>query len=570
MKRIILVVLIVSALVVSGISCGSHRRDLPAVFGPDVLKEHQRIFAKRIEKVGGNVYSAIGYGLANSIMVVVDGGKVIIDTTESVMAASQIKAEFDKIAPGPVLAIIYTHTHADHIIGASVFYEPGIPIYAHALAPQAMNDQFASLGTTIRKRAAKQFGGELDEQTRLSNGIGPMLQLDPGPVPPLIYPTHTFSGELKLTIGGVDFVLHEAPGETRDHIFIWLPQSRVLMPGDNIYQAFPNLYSTRGVPPRPVRGWIRSLEIMRDLKPAFMTPSHTGTVSGEEEIRQLLTDYRDAIAFVHDSVIRMANQGKSPDDMVREIHLPPRLAAHPYLQEFYGKVSWSVRGIYDGYLGWFDGNPTNLSPLHPSERSEKMIPLLGGREKILAEIQRALSEKQMQWAAELSDILLFANPNDSDAKAAKAKALRYLGANEINPNARCYLISSALELEGKYKDPPPPNINAETLGGVPIEVILSTFPERLDPDKTSDVEMTVGFEFVDTQKYYALFIRKGVGEFATVRPKNPDLVFIGTEQDFKAFIIGDLSPAKALATGRIKTTGGLSKLLAFKSYLLKP
>jgi alkyl sulfatase BDS1-like metallo-beta-lactamase superfamily hydrolase len=500
----------------------------------------------------------------------VDGGKVIIDTTESLQAAREIKEEFDQIQPGPVQAIIFTHTHPDHILGASVFQAPGVPIWAHERAIQEMNDQFASLGTTLRHRGARQFGENLDPEVKIANGIGPVLRLDPGPVPPMRYPTNTFSGSTRFTLGGTVFELHEAPGETHDQIFIWLPEQKILFPGDNIYRAFPNLYAPRGVPPRPVRSWIESLGKMRLLYPEAMVPGHTEPVVGAKEIQEILISYRDGIKYLHDSVIRLANEGKTPDDMLELIKLPPHLHNHPYLQESYGKVSWAVRGIYEGYLGWFDGNPTGLDPLHPKERASRMIPMMGGAEKVLQEINRAMDSKDMQWAMELADILLHHDPANKPAKEAKAGALWSLGLEETNPNARYYLLSSALELQGRYKEPKRPVIKEETVRDVPVEILLKSIPERLDPDKTADIVTTISFDFTDSGRKFSLEIRRGVGELIEQAAKNPSLEFTSTEGDFKAFLTGALPAVSALASKRVRVTGGLSKLLAFKSYLVGP
>jgi alkyl sulfatase BDS1-like metallo-beta-lactamase superfamily hydrolase len=530
--------------------------------------EQERLFEKQIIKVCENVYCATGYALANCIMVVVDGGRVIIDTTEGVRAAREIKEAFDRVEHGPIKAIIFTHTHPDHVLGASAFHEPGVPIWAHERSIQEMNDQFATLRKTLRYRGAKQFGEHLDQDLIVPNAIGPFLRLDSGPVPPMLYPNRTFTGTTHFTLGGVTFELHEAPGETHDQIFVWLPKQRVLFPGDNIYQAFPNLYATRGVPPRPIRGWIESLEKMRGLRPEYMVPGHTSPVVGAESIQELLTVYRDAIQYLHDAVIRMANEGKSPDDMVELIKLPTHLRNHPYLQESYGKVSWSVRGIYDAYLGWFDGNPTNLNGLHPRDRASRIIPMMGGGKNILREINAAMEREEMQWAAELADILLAQDPTNVEAKKAKAAALWSLGLKETNPNARYYLLTSSLELQGSYKEPQPLVINQETLRDVPIEVLLKSFPERLDPHKTADIVMTAVFEFTDTGKTFTLTIRRGVGEVIAQQAKECDLRFTSTEKDFKALAIGGLSAVSALASKRVRVTGGLGKLMAFRSYLL--
>lgn len=567
-RLVLLPVLLVAASMLS--SCGGKEPAGDPAAMKLVSTPHRPDFSKRVEKAMENVYCAIGYSLSNCIMVVVDGGKVIIDTTESVEAASEIKALFDELAPGPVKAIIYTHSHPDHILGTSAFHEPGVPIWTHELFIEGMNDQVTSLSETLRRRGAKQFGEFLSAGQRESCGIGPTLRLDDGPMPPMIYPTHTFTGSADFIAGGVRFELHEAPGETHDQIFVWIPEWKVLFPGDNVYQAFPNLYSTRGVRPRPVRQWIASIDHMRALAPEVLVPSHTGVVKGRNQIASILTTYRDAIAFLHDSVIRMANEGRSVDDMDRLIRLPDHLRDHPYLQESYGKVSWSVRGIYDGYLGWFDGNPTSLGRLHPAERAARLLPMLGGRADVLAVVEEALGREEMQWAAELADLLLALDPGDGEAARAKATALEWLGLRDFNANASSYMITSAMELRGEYDPPPKPEIGRETLRDVPVEVIIRSLTARLKPEETADVEMTVAFAFTDTKRNFTFIIRRGVGEVNTRRAGDPDLTLTCTESDFKAFLTGTMNPVAALATGTIKVSGGIDNLLAFRSYLIRP
>ena len=119
---------------------------------------------------------------------------------------------------------------------------------------------------------------------------------------------------------------------------------------------------------------------MRALLPEHLVPSHTRAISGQDEIYETLTAYRDAIQFVHDQTVQGINRGLTPDELVEAVKLPPHLAGHPYLQEYYGKVEWSVRGIFDGYLGWFDGDAAALQPENPDTRAAAMASLAGGVE----------------------------------------------------------------------------------------------------------------------------------------------------------------------------------------------
>jgi alkyl sulfatase BDS1-like metallo-beta-lactamase superfamily hydrolase len=229
------------------------------------------------------------------------------------------------------------------------------------------------------------------------------------------------------------------PGETDDQIYIWFAKERVLFSGDNFYAAWPNLYAIRGTPYRDVRQWAESNERMLQLGAEHLVPGHTVPISGREMVRRALTDYRDAIRFVFAKTIEGINQGLTPDQLVETVR-------SPYLQPVYGHPAWAVRSIFNGYLGWFDGNPTNLFPLPPKQRAANWIKLAGGRQRILDEARRALAANEAQWAAELCDLLLATDAQASDAKQLKAAAFETLAANQFNPLARNYYLSIAQEL----------------------------------------------------------------------------------------------------------------------------
>ena len=59
-------------------------------------------------QVADGVYVAVNYALANSILLEGVDGKVIVDTTESLLAATEIAKEFNKITDKETKALIYT------------------------------------------------------------------------------------------------------------------------------------------------------------------------------------------------------------------------------------------------------------------------------------------------------------------------------------------------------------------------------------------------------------------------------------------------------------------------------
>jgi alkyl sulfatase BDS1-like metallo-beta-lactamase superfamily hydrolase len=251
---------------------------------------------------------------------------------------------------------------------------------------------------------------------------------------------------LPLTIDGVHLQLLYTPGETADGISVWLPEKRVLMPGDDFFRAFPNISPIRGARPRSPDDWIASLEKMMALEPDGVVPGHTRPVLGGAGARAALTAYRDGIKSILDQTIQGMKQGERPDELVQHVKLPSALAENPYLQEFYGGVEWTVRGIYADRLGWFDGNPTKLFPLAEKDRAAKLIALIGGPEQVLARGREALAARDFAWAAELADYVLASDSGNAIAKRIKAQALTELGERQINAIARNYYLTAATYL----------------------------------------------------------------------------------------------------------------------------
>lgn len=540
-------------------ACGKGS-DEPVVSG--ALKAHTAEFEKKVYKVTEGVHVAVGFGLANSILIEGEDGAIIVDTMESIEEARSVRAEFEKITKKPVRALVFTHNHTDHVFGSRAWADSRPDVYAHETT-DAYIDRIASVFRPITgTRAMRMFGNLLDQEGLENAGIGPRLAINDESTLGILRPNKTFRDELETTVAGVKIKLVHAPGETNDQLFVWLPEKKVLLPGDNFYRAFPNLYTIRGTPFRSLDDWVTSLDKMRAHKPEFLVPSHTRPIAGAAKIEDALRDYRDAIQYVHDQAVRGINMGRTPDDLVAAVALPPHLAASPYLQPFYGKVSWSLRSMFSGHLGWFDGNSSQLQPLPPRAEAELMERLAGGRGPLVEQAEEELENKNYQAALRLTDFILRLDPGDSTGKSVRIAALTALGRREENANARHYYLTEAIEVERGEPVRTEVKPDPATARSFPLSVYFKNLRVNLDPEASADVDTKVGFVFTDVPERYTVHVRRGVAAVSPVLEDGLDIEVRLDSNAWKEMLARLRNPATTAAGFRYEK-GGTLKFLNF-------
>ena len=418
------------------------------------MKAHPALIAqseqtkKQVVELAPGIYSAIGFAASNVHMIEGTETLTIIDTTETTKAAENILAEFRKYSSKPVGRIIYTHSHRDHISGARIFAEDqDIPIYASSIFKSDLVDvdegQIAP-NKALMRRTLMQFGIGLNNEERISLGVGPGDRPMEGMGAGFIPPTQLFDTDTDMDLDGISARLIHAPGETEDHLIVWLPEHRILFSGDNWYHAFPNLYAIRGTAYRDFQKWADSLYLMSELDAEILAPGHTQIVFGTALVKEVLLATRQAILHVMHETARGMDEGLSLDDICASLHLPEALAAKPYLQEFYGKLEWSARAFATGTLGWYDGNPTHLSSMSTRERAQQMAALAGGSAALMDTAEKA---ENPRWRLELCDHLIALG---EPAHRLKAETLEKHAEIEINATARNTYIWAAKEIRKNH------------------------------------------------------------------------------------------------------------------------
>jgi len=551
---------------------------VPVSINPE-LADHTNLYARRVYKIGSNVYSAVGWGLANIIMVEGDDGVVIVDTGQGLAQARAVLAEFRKITQKPTRAIVYTHHHADHVLGASAFASAEdiksgkIAIIAHESLEREYADENGLTADIMSMRAGSMYNSFLallrpEDAAQMNSGIGPIFTFQsPGFIPP----TQTIKDRLDTTIAGVRFQFLYVPSEASSEICAFLPDSKILLSAEVIQDhTFPNIYTLRGAKFRDPRLWFESIDKMREWPAESMVPQHGPPVEGKAEVATVLRNYRDAIQFVHDQSIRYANKGYAKEELIEVVKLPQQLAAvKPWLREFYGSVQHSAPEVYVGYLGWFDGDPISIDPMPRAEEARKLVALMGGRDRVLAEARRAYDASDRKFAAQLATYLIRIDANDLDARRLKAAVFRQLGYATINSTWRGLYLTAANVLEKKLDlERIVQARRAQRLSGdelqFPMIAHIQLLAIRLMAEQAANAALTMVLHLTDKNESYSLTLRNGILEYRARALPQADVTVSGTSAEIARLIDGIVPVEETLP--KLELTGKIDEASRFLGY----
>jgi alkyl sulfatase BDS1-like metallo-beta-lactamase superfamily hydrolase len=342
----------------------------------------------------------------------------------------------------PLAAAVYSHHHIDHVFGTALFEAEATErgwaaptVYAHRDVP----DHFRRYGRTVGWNTAinrRQFA--IDQ---------------PGFVWPSDFrqPDVTYERQLRFNRGDYHFELRHARGETDDATWTWIPELRLLHPGDLFIWAVPNAGNPQKVQ-RYLSDWGAALREMAALEPEILLSGHGLPIFGRDRIVQALCDTAELLESIEDQTLAIMNQGKNLDVCLHEVEVPAHLRDRPYLRPVYDHPQFLVRNVWRRYGGWYDGEPDNLLPAPRAQQAREWVNLAGGAGRVLERARQLLEGDDARAACHLVEYATLAEPDNADAWALRAEVYRAHSQAQESSMARNILGHAALASDQAKRD----------------------------------------------------------------------------------------------------------------------
>ena len=554
----------------------------PPTANPSLWRQSGLVAAQGLFEVTQGVYQVRGLDLSNISFIEGDSGVVIVDPLISRETAGAALALYrEHRGDRPVTGVIYTHSHIDHFGGVKGVttqeeVEAGrCPIIAPIGFLEHAIEENVYAGTAMARRAAYMYGAALPVGPRGAIGAGLGQTTSTGEAT-LIVPTVdiTSTGQVEV-IDGVTFEFQLTPGtEAPAELNFFLPGFAALCMAENATHTLHNLLTLRGALVRDPHVWssylTESIRLFASRSDVVFASHHWPTW-GRDELVAFLSQQRDLYGYLHDQTLRMMNQGFTGLEIAERFELPPALRDTWHTNGYYGSVSHNVKAIYQRYMGWFDGNPAHLWEHPPVESAKRHVEFMGGAGEVVRKARGSYAAGDFRWTATVLNYVIFADPDNTEARALQADTLEQLGYGAENGTWRNFFLMGALELRDGAVGTPT-TVNAPDIAAaLTVDQLFDSVALNIDGPRAWDTALTIDWNFSDGETHRCA-LSNGVLVHHPVDPgaDGADAVFTMTKPQLLQLLGGTLDLTEQLTSGAITVDGDPTVLATLAGLLDKP
>ena len=548
----------------------------PTTANPSLWRHLGLIRKHGLYKVAPSIWQVRGFDI--SVMSIIEGksGLIIVDPlTVTEVSAAAMELVREHVGNKPVIAVIYTHSHADHFGGVKGVVDAGDVASGkiQIIAPTGFMDHAVSenltAGPAMNRRATYQFGTTLPVGPAGQAGAGIGARLASGTVT-LIPPTKIIerTGEI-VTLDGVRFEFQVTPGtEAPAEMNFFLPDLGALCLSENANVSMHNILPPRGALVRDAKAWAAYLTESQRLygtRTTVLFNSHGWPRFGKDAIASYVSSHRDAYKYLHDQSVRLMNKGLNAAEIAEQIALPDVLAKQWYNRGYYGTMRHNSKAVYQRYLGWYDANPANLNSWPPEEAGKRYVAAMGGAKAALKIAQTAFNAGDYRWSSEVASRIVFANKDDAAARELLARSFEQLGYQAEGMLWRNMYLTGAQEARVIPTAIPSTTVSADFIAATETSQLFELLSIRIDPAKALGKDIAVAFVFPERKERTRITLRNAVmvQEAGVDDPVQASVTM--PRAAFLAMLFAGRPPIELIQAGVMKIEGNISALQALTS-----
>ncbi|QXC32325.1 alkyl/aryl-sulfatase [Aeromonas sp. FDAARGOS 1407] len=540
----------------------------PDTVNPSLWRNAQLNMEYGLFKVTDKIYQIRGFDLSNITFIQGDKGWIVFDPLISPQTAKAALAFINKtLGERPVSAVVYSHSHVDHYGGAAGLFNSQDEVKKNGvqiIAPEGFTEHAVSenviAGNAMARRAVYMYGALLprNAQGGVNGGLG---QTTSTGVPSLLLPTRfiTKTGE-EVTLDGVRMVFQMTPGtEAPAEMNTWFPDSKALWMAENTTNTMHNILTLRGAQVRDALKWSsflnETIETWGD-QAQVKFQSHHWPRWGNASIVDYFKKQRDLYKYIHDQSVRLMNMGYTGEEISEKIALPPELNDFWPNRGYYGTLRHNSRAVYQRYMGWYSGNPSDLDNLPPEMVGPKYVEFMGGEQALLKKAKASFDKGEYRWVAEVLKHLVFANPNNQEGKLLLADALEQLGYQAESGPWRSVYLQGAYELRnGVPTAGGTVTASPDTIRAMSPSMLFDYLAVRINPEKAAGKKMVINMDFTDIGEKHTLSLENAVLNHTTRYAAKPDVTLTLSKQTLDDIQLGQGTLEQKIASGEIKVQG---------------
>jgi len=520
------------------------------------------------EVVPGKIYQVRGFDLANVSFIKGDTGWIVFDPlTAKETAAAALAFLHEHVDERPVVAVVYSHSHADHFGGVrGVVDEADVTSgKVKIIAPVGFMDHAVSenvyAGNAMNRRLFYQYGvllprspfGHVDQSIGKNVAAG-----NTGLIPPNVI----VSGDIEeMTVDGVKMIFQNTPGtEAPAEMNTYFPDLKAFWAAENITGTIHNIYTLRGALVRDALEWSRQINRAIYLfgdEVEVMFASHSWPRWGKERILEVMRAQRDTYANLNNGVLHLANQGVTINQIHNVYRVPKSLQDQWAARSYHGSVEHNSRAVINRYLGYWDGNPTTLIPLSPENSAPLYVEMMGGAKPILAKGEELFEQGKYRLAQEILNKLVQAQPWNQKAKDLLADVFEQIGYQQESPSVRNSFLAAALELRSGIPDGASPKSGGpDMVRAMTTGLWLDFLAIRLDSGKAGGVEFTLNLVTPDNGERFVIELSNAtMTSLEGFQAKDPDLTITIDRADLLQTMMGVVAFDRQIETGKATLEG---------------